>query len=251
MNQDQVLLNLIEESGLSQKESKVYLALLELGQGTINEISKITGLKRPIIYVILEGLFKRGYANEVPHCKINTYQAIDPAVISLKLQAVAKNFFDMVPVMKTLSHKSNVRPVISYYDTKEGILNAYNEVNNYSDAFFITSLSRIENFFPKILTDWKKYYKKNIIKLTSRNLISGTTEDIAIIKEFMEITDKVQGRIVPELKDYNVDFALYGNKLSIASFNKNPFLIIITSEEVVKTIMPIIELAWNMGKRIP
>ena len=82
-------------------------------------------------------------------------------------------------------------------------------------------------------------------------MISGTTEDIAIIKEFMEITDKVQGRIVPELKDYNVDFALYGNKLSIASFNKNPFLIIITSEEVVKTIMPIIELAWNMGKRIP
>ena len=28
----------------------------------------------------------------------------------------------------------------------------------------------------------------------------------------MEITDS--RRIVPELKDYNVDFALYGNKLS-------------------------------------
>ena len=251
MNQDRVLLNLIEEAGFSQKEAMVYVALLELGRGTISEISKITGLKRPIIYVILEGLLKRGHASELPNHKINTYQAIDPSVISLKLQVVAKNFLDMVPVMKTLSRKSNNSPVISYFDTKEGILNAYNEVNNYTDAFFITSFSRIENFFPEILAEWKKYYKKKITTLTSRNLISDKKEDVALIKEFMEITDKVQGRIVPELKDYNVDFALYGNKLSIASFNKNPFLIIITSEEVVKTIMPIIELAWNMGKRIP
>jgi len=250
MNQDQVLLNLIEEAGFSQKEARVYLALLELGQGTINEISKITGLKRPIIYVILEGLLKRGHASELPNRKINTYQAIDPAVIALKLQTVAKNFFDMIHIMKTLFHKGNNRPIISYFDTKEGMLNAYNEVNNYKDAFFITSLSRIENFFPKILTDWKKYYKKNIITLTSRNLISDKKEDVALIKEFMQITDKISGRILPELKDYNVDFAIYGNKLSIASFNKKPFLIIITSEEVIKTIMPIIELAWNMGKKI-
>lgn len=36
----------------------------------------------------------------------------------------------------------------------------------------------------------------------------------------MNITDKIEARILPELKDYNVDLVIYGNKLSIASFSK-------------------------------
>ncbi|KKQ22634.1 MAG: hypothetical protein US37_C0002G0259 [Candidatus Moranbacteria bacterium GW2011_GWF2_37_11] len=41
------LIKLLEESGFTGKEARVYLALLELGQGNVTEIAKISDLKRP------------------------------------------------------------------------------------------------------------------------------------------------------------------------------------------------------------
>ena len=82
---DETLLKLLEQTGFTKKEALVYLALLELVQGNVSEIAKITELKRPIIYVILEGLIKRGYVSELPNKKINTYQASDPSIILSKL----------------------------------------------------------------------------------------------------------------------------------------------------------------------
>lgn len=54
------LAKIFENIGFDQKESKTYLALLELGQGTATKISKQAQLKRAIIYHVLERLKKKG-----------------------------------------------------------------------------------------------------------------------------------------------------------------------------------------------
>jgi len=87
---DQDLITLLEQTGFTQKEAGVYLALLELGKGTVTQISKITKLKRSIIYVLLEGLIKRGCANKIPGLKINEYHAIDPSFILSQLKTTTK-----------------------------------------------------------------------------------------------------------------------------------------------------------------
>ena len=125
---DETLLKLLEESNFTNKEARVYLALLELSQGTVTKIAKITELKRPIIYVILEGLIKRGYASELPNKKINAYQPISPEIILKRLQGIVKNFSEMLPVFKTLHNKGGKKPKITYYETKEGIWNVYKEM---------------------------------------------------------------------------------------------------------------------------
>lgn len=250
MSQDAVLLNILEQSGFIEKEARVYLALLELSQGTVNEIAKISGLKRPIIYVILEGLIKRGYVNEVAGKKINTYQASDPSMISAQLQSVAKNFSSLLPILKTLGNKGKTKPKISYFETKEGVWKNYEEANYCKEAFFITSLSRIAECFPDAIDVWKRGYQKGFAKLSSRTLIPNNAKDIEMAEEFVEITNKVEIRILPELKDCNMDFALYGNKLSIASFGEEFFMAVIDSENLAKSIKPIFEIAWRSGRDV-
>ena len=250
MPQDQILLKLLEDAGLPPKEASVYLALLELSKGNVKEISRMTGLKMPIIYVILESLIKRGYISELPNKKINTYQPSDPSIIGSKLSLVAKNFNDMIPIMRTLANKDKSKPKISYYDTKDAIWTVYNEVNNYKNAFFITSLSRIENIFPGSISAWEKSYRNKYNKLESRNLIPNNQVDIEIIQKFKSITDKVQGRIFRDYQDFNIDLAIYDTKVSIASFSDHPFLVIIDSDELVKTLMPFFNLAWNQSKEV-
>jgi sugar-specific transcriptional regulator TrmB len=46
----------LKELGLTEKQAKIYLALVEIGKGTAYAIAKQAKLKRPITYVILEEL---------------------------------------------------------------------------------------------------------------------------------------------------------------------------------------------------
>ena len=49
---DNDLLKTIESIGFRPKESQVYLALLELGTGTVSQIAKTAELKRPVTYIM-------------------------------------------------------------------------------------------------------------------------------------------------------------------------------------------------------
>lgn len=245
---DETLIKLLEQSGFTKKESLVYLALLEVGQGRVIEIAKKTELKRPIIYVILEGLIKRGYISEIPDKKINSYQATDPAVILRKLQMTTKDFSEMLPFLRTLSNKGSQRPKITYHETKEGIWNTYEEMSQTATPFFITSHTRIKRHFPNGVDAWLGGLKRGVYKFKSNNLVPETEEEIKIGKEFLKLGQKV--RVLPELKGMNMDFAIFNNKLAITSLADEPFIVIIESEELVKSMRPIFEIAWQRGKEI-
>ena len=49
--------------GLSEKEAIIYLASLELGPSTIQEISKKAQLKRSSVYDLISSLVERGLMN--------------------------------------------------------------------------------------------------------------------------------------------------------------------------------------------
>lgn len=246
---DKDLIQLLEKTGFTQKEAQVYLALLELGQGNVTDISKLTKLKRSIIYVILEGLIKRGYSSELPERKINTYRATDPASILTQLRGVTKNFAEMLPILRTLGSKGGKKPKIKYYDTKEGILNIWDGEMNYAkEAFFISSYQRIEDFFPGKIAEWTEKARKGIIETGFRHLISDSNYEIELAKKFFIIGQHV--RILPQLKESFMDFTIYDNKLAITSLEENPFIVVIESEELVKSMKPLFEIAWIKGKEI-
>ncbi|MFA5986558.1 MAG: helix-turn-helix domain-containing protein [Parcubacteria group bacterium] len=246
---DQDLVKILETAGFTKKEAEVYLALLALKQGNVTEISTSTKLKRSIIYVILEGLIKRGYASELPDVKINTYQAMDPTVILNKLRISYKNFSEMLPIFRSLGNTGKERPKITYHETKEGILNAWEEMNYPgSNALFISSYQRIEKHFPGAIADWIDRTRRGIIKAKCRHLISDSPFELKIAKEFLTIDQEV--RTLPDLRDMQMDFTIYDNKLAITSLGEEPFIVLIESEELVQSMRPIFELVWGRGKKI-
>jgi predicted transcriptional regulator len=245
---DKDLVQLLETSGFTQKEAKVYLALLELGKGNVTEISKITKLKRSIIYVILEGLIKRGYVSELPNLKINTYQAMDPSVILRQLQSSTKNFLEMLPMLRTLGSKGKSRPKITYHETKEGILKVWDEMTVTDDVFFISSYEKVEQQFPGTVEGWIGGYNKKLHLLGNRHLMPNRENELRIAKRFQAIGERT--RYLDDLNDIKMDFTLYKNKVAITSLEENPFVVVIESEELVKSIKPLFEIAWMKGKEI-
>lgn len=245
---DNDLIQLLESAGFTQKEAQVYLALLELSQGTVTEIAKITKLKRSIIYVILEGLMKRGYASEIPNKKINTYQSADPSVILRQLQSNAKNFFQMLPMLRTLGSAGKRRPKIYYHETKEGILKVWSEMSVTDDVFYISSYERINQHFPGAIEGWFKGYNKKLHPVGNRHLISVQNDEIKVAKDLSNMGERV--RCLEELENIKMDFTLYANKVAITSLEEEPFMVVIESEELAKSIKPLFEIAWAKGKEI-
>lgn len=69
---------LIENAGLTEGESKVYLALLGIGQSTAGPIIKKSGVANSIIYKILDSLIEKGLVSFITKEKTKYFQAANP-----------------------------------------------------------------------------------------------------------------------------------------------------------------------------
>src|SRR3989338_647839 len=56
---------ILTEIGLTQKESEVYLALVELGSSSASNIIQKTGFHRAVVYDLLERLIEKGLVGHV------------------------------------------------------------------------------------------------------------------------------------------------------------------------------------------
>jgi HTH-type transcriptional regulator, sugar sensing transcriptional regulator len=245
---DENLINLLKKTGFSEKEARIYLAVLELGKGDVTEIAKKAELKRSIAYVIIDELIEKGYASKLPNRKINTYQAIDPGVILNSIKTTTKHFSEMLPYLRSLNAKEGRLPKIHFIDNKEGIFKVYEDMNAHQDQFFISSYSHIEKYFPGEIKKWVDNYRKGRYTFKGRHLIANDPEDLALISEFTSIGQQV--RILPGLKKSQMDFSVYGNKLAITAFEESPYIVVIESKGIVDSLMPILEVAWKSGKEI-
>ena len=71
-------ISILKESGLTDGEIKVYLALLEIGSSTTGPIVEKSGVSRSIIYQILEKLMQKGLVSKIIKEKTNYFQATEP-----------------------------------------------------------------------------------------------------------------------------------------------------------------------------
>ena len=55
----------LKQLGLLEKEAKVYLASLELGEATVLELAKKSALNRTTVYVEIEKLGQRGLVSSI------------------------------------------------------------------------------------------------------------------------------------------------------------------------------------------
>ena len=69
---------LLQDLGLEEKEAKVYLALLSLGETTATKISKKTNLDRTLIYQLGNKLIEKGLASYIIKNNVRYFSAANP-----------------------------------------------------------------------------------------------------------------------------------------------------------------------------
>mgnify|MGYP001577787873 CR=1 FL=1 len=122
MEQPEDLLNNLEQIGLTDKQARVYLALLSLESPTAYEIAQHCEVKKPTVYVILEELRQKGLVLKVPHAKKALFAARDLGEYIDEQKRKVRSVEEMLPAFLSLPKKG--KPAVYFFTGIKGIREA-------------------------------------------------------------------------------------------------------------------------------
>ncbi len=236
--------NALQNLGLSEKESLVYISLLELGKANVTEIARLSRLKRPTIYVLLEELRKKELVLKIPYTKKAIFIAKDPDAFFRESLTKAKEAYDTLSQLKAIHRKDN-KVSTMYFEGDEGIKEAlyyrYEELEYSEVVGFFAKATALSSKFISLSHQWRNdMYNKGIT-------VRGIAPEHASLQTFRK-TDDSLGQIFKtiSLDRYSSDVSIDATNLfvRIMLFDINQ-AVIIENPDIVKTVKQIFELSWN------
>lgn len=244
----------LRKIGLTDYETKIYLALLELRKATSGEILQKANLNTGKIYEILNSLKNKGFISEIIESGVKKFSPADPKRIydylNEKKEDIKKQeetLGNIVPeLIKKISMVKEQQKVEVFYGFR-GLKTAHQkEIDRYSSKETLRVLgimgrdkypSSIYNFYIFSLYPKRKSSKVKIKKI---------------------LDDEARGFRKDHEKEAQIKFFPYvspvaivtiGNLTIIDIATENPIIITIESIEVAESFIQQFELLWKLAKR--
>jgi HTH-type transcriptional regulator, sugar sensing transcriptional regulator len=235
------------KAGLSANEAGVYLVLLELGRGTVTQITRKAGLNRTTGYDVLDHLTAKGlvsisgkepkeeYAAESPERVVSLLEKQRDEKIS-HLETVKA----LLPELKSM-HNVSERPKVRFYEGVEGLKDVYEDTLTSHEE--IRAYANVNEMHEGLKGYFPKYYERR----SERNInIRAIIPDSPIgkLRASKDKEEMRESRLVPVAKyNFSPEINIYDNKVMIASWREK-LGIIIESAEIADAMKKIYELAW-------
>ncbi len=252
-NENLAIIKSLEFIGFSKKEVLVYLALLELGKGTVSQISRTAGINRPSGYHVLASLEAKGLIKVSGKKPKQEYLAESPDEIEKLLEKKIKDDEEhikearsIIPELKTI-HNVSERPKISFYEGKEGLERVYEDtLTSKEDILAYASVDDVHQTLPNY---FPLYYKRRAKKGIAIKAIFPDSLEARKLQSF-DAEEKRESLLIPSEKfSFHPEINIYNNKVMIASWREK-LGITIESAEIADAMKKIFELAWIGAKTL-
>lgn len=246
---EQALINI----GLSEKEAGVYISLLELGRGTVSQISRRANINRTTGYDILDSLSAKGLVSISGKEPKQEYSAESPENLSRFITEDIKKKHDalkrtetLIPELKSI-HNVTDRPRVRFYEGTEGLVEVYEDTLTSHEP--IRAYATVDDMHAALPNYFPKYYKRRAVAGISIRAITPKTP-VGIERRAQDKEEAREMAFVPADKYYfSPEINIYDNKVMIASWREK-LGIIIESSEIADAMKKIYELAWAEAKRL-
>jgi sugar-specific transcriptional regulator TrmB len=233
--------SVLQSLGLNEKQAKVYLALLQMGKGSVPAISIKAGTKRPTTYLLLEELRMKGLINLLPRAQKVLYTANSPQQLLDEQREKERLIKANMPELLAMFNAKMEKPKVTYYQGESNVVKLYDEIFKEKEIDIFASLGAI----PKELLAKAEKHFADISKNQTR-----VRELLQSDKDSIEYTNRrEQGihqiKFAPKECLFPTDNIIYGNKLAIFSFKDEPMAVVIESSDVTETYKSMFEIVWN------
>lgn len=238
---DEIIASL-EKLGLNSQEIKVYLATLELGQASIQEIAKKADIARTSIYNFLDNLTEKRLIWATSRKKRKLYSAAHPnQLLEIERSRLAE-LQSLLPELLAIYNKDKKKPRVTFYDGIDGIKHVYADtladkqpIIEWTD--FNSLKITLGNFYQEYPTERAK---RNIalksIVADEPEARKAMTSDTRLLRETRFIT----------AKELQTDVMVYGNKVAMLSLHSTPpFAVLVEDANLAQTMKVVWGELWE------
>lgn len=242
------------EFGLSDKEARVYLALLELEVATAHEVARKAELNRSSTYVILESLCKQGLASASLGEVVRKYVATSPEILAERAtnalerqRAIEAGIDKILPELRGLYKDTKHRPRVRILEGREGLISAMKETLTTTEKRLrtFTSGEIILSAIPDYMPEWSR------ARLEQKIAISGIYVDNQATRIINEMSPRLGVSVFVPQKNYPspVDVMVWDSKVGYLVVEANKLCsIILESEEISIVTKNMFDMAFEQAK---
>ena len=235
--------DVLKDLGLSDKEIKIYLTLLSLGQSSVNAIAKRSRLNRVTTYDVLKYLQEKGLVSYVIKSGVKYFESAAPRKFLGDLQEKEVKLKSILPELEALKESVKAKPAIELYEGIAGLKTVLEDILKHKkETWFIADpnlMDALPFYFPHFIRKKRKLGMfSKVITLDCkrmRNYQKKNPEKFVKLKFINErlLTTKI----------------IYGNKVATLTFEKdNSIGVIIDNKEIAETERKLFSLLWKVGK---
>lgn len=239
----------LQHLGLSEKEAKVYLASLELGPDTAQNIAKKAAINRPTAYVQIESLKQRGLMSETQKGKKTLYTSESPRRLASLLNSLEtelaykkSEIHKVLPSLTQLFESAGERPKVRFYEGEEGIRAVeedFLKVKNKKIQGFV-NMDKLRELFP----NHTNYSRKRIErKIRSQVIYIQKGGPLPAMSDPTKLREAKY--ITPDKFPISADITIYDNKVALVPYKTNPIVAIIENQEIAETMRALFFLIWT------
>lgn len=254
------MLDELTKIGLSSNEARTYLALLELGSATAQEIARKSGIKRATTYVQLEALSKIGLvtsfekASERKNGASKTYfRAEDPEHLTKIIERGKKlseergrALSEILPDLGKLYLSSGERPRVRFFDGVEGLRTMQGEFLK-SGADNVDSFSSADDI-ARIFPQPEEYISKKIKKQIKLRLIYTSAKG-AFLKSSDAESLRESRYVASDKFPVSCDISIYKNTVSVSVLKNHIFGVLIENKEIADSMRSFFTMAWENSEK--
>lgn len=143
------LAGMLSRFGLSEYESRAYVALVALGSSSANLVAEISQIPRTSAYKVMESLAQKGFAKEMPG-RPRTFMPVDPAELSKKLVGDVEDAFSKLSAVKDVLSERGVPQLVYTIMGRDRVLDKIGEMMDKSTYTFVMSSPSLSQIRSKL-----------------------------------------------------------------------------------------------------
>jgi len=244
----------LQDIGLTKSETKVYLALLRLGQTTAGKIVEEAKVTRSKIYDILERLKNKGLVSYIIKESTKYFSAANPNNIinyleekEQEIQKNKKSINEILPDLLEQQKAAQKGKIAEVFLGINGMRNAFNiltEEFESNEPYYAFGAGKGENI-EQIQIFFSQLHLQRI-KNKVKSFIIFNESSKGLFKE-QEKSKLVEARYIKQSTPSAVN--IYKNYTIIAILTKEPITFLIRNKETADSFKEYFKLMWKLAKK--
>lgn len=244
MHINQLLLKL----GFSENESKIYLAALEMGASSAQDIAEKAGIKRTTGYSVLSYLVNRGVIAKTKIKGKTRFIAESPQRLLTLVNEIEKGIKEALPELEAIYNKKETKPKIFFYEGKTAVQKIYddtleekpNEILEYNTNAYFEGRADVD----------PNYIQKRVALGIRAKRIAGRGSKWDDKHRFLDKKELSHTAIVPkEIFNPEIEVNIYNNKVAFLNYADN-MSVIIESRAIADAMRQAYALSWEGAKKL-